>query len=40
MPMFIPSLRLREGQALVREGVLAAMDVSDGLIDDLTKLAA
>ena len=34
-----PVPRLREGQALVREGVRAAMDVSDGLIDDLTKLA-
>ena len=39
MPMFIPPPRLSEGQALVRVGVRAAMDVSDGLIDDLTKLA-
>ena len=34
-----PTPRLSEGQALVRVGVRAAMDVSDGLIDDLTKLA-
>lgn len=35
-----PTPRVQEGQALVREGVRAAMDVSDGLVDDLGKLAA
>ena len=34
-----PVPRIREGQTLVREGVETAMDVSDGLIDDLSKLA-
>ena len=35
-----PIPRVKEGQALVREGVQAAMDISDGLVDDLGKLAA
>ena len=35
-----PAPRIREGQTLVREGTLTAMDISDGLIDDLSKLAA
>ena len=35
-----PAPRIREGQTLVREGALTAMDISDGLIDDLSKLAA
>ena len=35
-----PAPRLREGQTLVRAGIRAAMDISDGLIDDLSKLAA
>ena len=35
-----PVPRVQEGQILVREGVRAAMDVSDGLVDDLGKLAA
>ena len=35
-----PVPRIREGQTLVREGVQTAMDISDGLVDDLSKLAA
>ncbi|MBI4339334.1 MAG: thiamine-phosphate kinase [Chloroflexi bacterium] len=35
-----PQPRLREGRILVEEGVLAAMDISDGLTDDLGKLMA
>ena len=35
-----PIPRVQEGQTLVHEGVRAAMDVSDGLVDDLGKLAA
>ena len=35
-----PIPRVQEGQTLVHEGVQAAMDVSDGLVDDLGKLAA
>ena len=35
---FRPVPRLSAGQALVKEGVKAAMDISDGLIGDLTKL--
>ena len=33
-----PIPRLAEGQVLVQEGVRAAMDVSDGLMDDLSKM--
>ena len=33
-----PQPRVREGQALVKAGVLCAMDVSDGLLSDLTKI--
>ena len=33
-----PAPRVAEGQTLVREGVTAAMDISDGLVDDLRKL--
>ena len=33
-----PRPRLREGHILVEEGVLAAMDISDGLVDDLGKM--
>jgi thiamine-monophosphate kinase len=33
-----PIPRLTEGQILVQEGVRAAMDVSDGLMDDLSKM--
>lgn len=35
---FAPVPRVAEGQALVRAGVRAAMDVSDGLVADLGKL--
>ncbi len=35
-----PMPRIREGQTLVKSGVQTAMDISDGLIDDLSKLAA
>ncbi len=35
-----PRPRLNEGRALVEEGVLAAMDISDGLMDDLGKMMA
>ena len=35
-----PQPRLKEGRTLVQEGVLAAMDLSDGLTDDLAKLMA
>ena len=35
-----PQPRLREGRILVEEGVLAAMDISDGLVDDLVKMMA
>ena len=35
-----PMPRVQEGQTLAHEGVRAAMDVSDGLVDDLGKLAA
>jgi thiamine-monophosphate kinase len=35
---FRPEPRLAEGQALVEVGIRAAMDVSDGLVGDLTKL--
>ncbi|MBF8268000.1 MAG: thiL [Dehalococcoidia bacterium] len=33
-----PSPRLAEGQVLVQQGVRAAMDISDGLIDDLSRM--
>ena len=33
-----PQPRVREGQALVKAGVLCAMDVSDGLLSDLAKI--
>ncbi|MBM3933480.1 MAG: thiamine-phosphate kinase [SAR202 cluster bacterium] len=33
-----PTPRVREGAALARHGVLAGMDISDGLFDDLGKL--
>ena len=33
-----PIPKVREGQMLVAEGVRSAMDISDGLTDDLTKL--
>ena len=33
-----PLPRLREGRVLLEEGVRAAMDVSDGLVDDLKKM--
>ncbi len=33
-----PRPRLREGRILAREGVLAAMDISDGLVEDLSKM--
>ena len=32
-----PKPRVREGRILAREGVTAAMDISDGLVDDLKK---
>ena len=35
-----PRPRLHEGQTLVEEGVLAAMDISDGLVEDLSKMTA
>ncbi len=35
-----PQPRLKEGRVLIEEGTLCAMDVSDGLYDDLGKLAA
>jgi len=35
-----PQPRLKEGRILVQEGVLCAMDISDGLYDDVGKLAA
>ena len=35
-----PVPRLDEGRILVEEGVLASMDVSDGLVDDLSKMMA
>ncbi len=35
-----PWPRLREGRILVAEGVVAAMDISDGLVDDLGKMMA
>ena len=35
---FRPEPRLEAGQALVRAGIRAAMDISDGLVGDLTKL--
>ena len=34
----IPSPRIKEGQFLLNNGVLAAMDLSDGLVTDLGKL--
>ena len=33
-----PSPRISEGRAMARHGVTCAMDVSDGLVDDLSKL--
>ena len=33
-----PCPRIREGQLLMRAGIRCAMDVSDGLVDDLSKL--
>lgn len=33
-----PQPRLADGQALAQDGVLAAIDISDGLVDDLAKL--
>jgi thiamine-monophosphate kinase len=33
-----PSPRVEQGLALVQSGVLAAIDISDGLVDDLSKL--
>ena len=39
MPTFTPSPDFVRVRALVREGVRAAMDISDGLVDDLSKLA-
>ena len=35
-----PTPRVSEGLALVRAGVAAAMDISDGLVDDLGKMCA
>lgn len=35
---FRPSPRVAEGQSLAREGVRAAIDISDGLVADLEKL--
>ncbi|MEE8443654.1 MAG: thiamine-phosphate kinase [Dehalococcoidia bacterium] len=35
-----PRPRVLEGQILVEEGILAAMDISDGLVDDLGKMMA
>ena len=40
MEMVLAVPRVAEGQALVRAGVRAAMDVSDGLVADLAKLCA
>lgn len=37
---FRPQPRVRQGQILATHGVRAAMDVSDGLVDDAGKLAA
>lgn len=37
---YAPVPRIAEGQGLVRAGVRAAMDVSDGLVADLAKLCA
>jgi len=33
-----PTPRVMDGMALVRQGVVAAIDISDGLVDDLNKL--
>ena len=33
-----PIPRIMEGQALVKAGILTAMDISDGLVDDLSKI--
>ena len=35
-----PQPRLHEGQVLAQRGVRAAMDISDGLVDDLSKMCA